>query len=137
MMSDGEFQEGQTWEAIQAASFYELGNLCVIVDVNEQQCDGPMEGVMSIEPLVERINAFGGHAVDINGHDMNAMEEAFASKPKDKPLFILARTDPTRGVPLMQERPVLHYLRFSSEDERGRYQAAFEEMKAEAATWSS
>ena len=137
MMSDGEFQEGQTWEAIQAASYYKLGNLSAIVDVNEQQCDGPMETVMSIEPLAERIKAFGGHAVDIDGHDLAAMDSAFTNKPKDKPLLILARTNPTRGVPLMQERPVLHYLRFTSDDERDRYQAAFEDMKAEAATWNS
>ena len=138
MMSDGEFQEGQTWEAIQAAAYYKLGNLCAIVDVNEQQCDGAMEDVMTIEPLAERINAFGGYAVDIDGHDLNAMDEAFANRPKDKPLIILARTDATRGVPLMQERaPVLHYLRFSSEQERAKYQQAFEDMKAEAATWNS
>lgn len=137
MMSDGEFQEGQTWEAIQAASYYKLGNLCAIVDVNAQQCDGPMEGVMRIEPLAERINAFGGHAIDIDGHDMKAMDDAFANRLPDKPLFILSRTDPTRGVPLMKERPVLHYLRFASEQERDRYQSAFEEMKAEAAAWNS
>ena len=138
MMSDGEFQEGQTWEAIQAASFYKLGNLCAIVDVNEQQCDGPMDTVMTIEPLAKRIEAFGGHAVDIDGHDMQAMDAAFASRPADKPLFVLARTDPTRGVPLMQERaPVLHYLRFTSDDERAKFQRAFDEMKAEAAAWNS
>ena len=138
MMSDGEFQEGQTWEAIQAAAYYKLGNLCAIVDVNEQQCDGPMESVMNIEPLAERISAFGGHAVDIDGHDMRAMDKAFENRPDDKPLFILARTDATRGVPLMQERaPVLHYLRFTSDAERDRFQAAFEDMKAEAETWNS
>lgn len=136
MMSDGEFQEGQTWEAIQAAAYYKLGNLCAIVDVNQQQCDGPMEGVMNIEPLAERISSFGGHAVDIDGHDVHAMDDAFTRRPNDKPLIILARTDPTRGVSLMKQRPVLHYLRFSSAEERDQYQDAFEAMKAEAATWN-
>ena len=138
MMSDGEFQEGQTWEAIQAAAFYKLGNLCAIVDVNEQQCDGPMDTVMTIEPLAERIDAFGGHAVDIDGHDIHAMDEAFKNRRAYKPLFILARTNPTQGVPLLQERaPVLHYLRFSSDDERAKFQSAFDAMKEEAETWNS
>lgn len=133
MMSDGEFQEGQTWEALQAASHYELGNLLAIVDVNEQQCDGAMESVMRIEPLRQRVAAFGGHVAEIDGHDMKAMEDTLASRPKDKPTIILARTDAARGVPLMNERaPVLHYLRFSSDAERGKYQAAFDAMKAEA-----
>lgn len=137
MMSDGEFQEGQTWEAIQCAAHYKLGNLAAIVDVNAQQCDGPMETVMTIEPLAERIRAFGGEAVEIDGHDMAAMDAAFQNRSADRPLFILARTDPTRGVPLMQERAVLHYLRFSSDEERARYQAAFETMKAESQAWNS
>lgn len=137
MMSDGEFQEGQTWEAIQCASHYKLGNLAAIVDVNAQQCDGPMETVMTVEPLAERIRAFGGEAVDIDGHDMAAMDAAFRNRAADRPLFILARTDPTRGVPLMQERPVLHYLRFSSDEERARYQAEFEKMKTESQAWNS
>jgi transketolase len=137
MMSDGEFQEGQTWEAIQCASHYRLGNLAAIVDVNAQQCDGPMETVMTIEPLAERVRAFGGEAVEIDGHDMAAMDAAYANRAADRPLFILARTDPTRGVPLMQERPVLHYLRFGSDAERERYQAAFEAMKAESTAWNS
>lgn len=130
MMSDGEFQEGQTWEAIQALSFHKLDNVCVIVDVNGQQCDGPMDGVMTIDPLAAKINAFGGHAVDVPGHDLQAMAQALAEKPKGKPLFILARTDPTRGVPLLKERgAALHYLRFSSAAEKAKYQAAYEEMR--------
>ncbi|MEO1222515.1 MAG: transketolase [Pseudomonadota bacterium] len=137
MMSDGEFQEGQTWEAIQCASHYKLGNLAAIIDVNAQQCDGPMEGVMTIEPLAERIRAFGGEAVDVDGHDMQAMDDALQNRASDRPLFILARTDPTRGVPLMNERPVLHYLRFGSDQERARYQAEFETMKAESSAWNS
>jgi transketolase len=137
MMSDGEFQEGQTWEAIQCASHYRLGNLAAIVDVNAQQCDGPMEAVMTIEPLAERIRAFGAEAVDIDGHDMKAMDAAFQDRKCDRPLFILARTDPTRGVPLMQERPVLHYLRFANDDERARYQAEFEKLKAGSTAWNS
>lgn len=129
MMSDGEFQEGQTWEAVQALSHFELDTVRVIVDVNEQQCDGPMNSVMKIEPLAEKLNAFGAVALDIDGHDLNAMDASLVKAEKGKPLFILARTNPTQGIPIMEERrPTLHYLRFTSDEEKARYQASYDAM---------
>lgn len=127
-MSDGEFQEGQTWEALQAASFYRLNKLNVIVDVNQAQCDGPMDLVMQIEPLTERIESFGWDVHKVDGHDVNQIVSA-ANAPSDRPKMILCYTDPVRGLPMLNERyPVLHYLRFTSAEERARYQAAYEEM---------
>jgi len=128
LMSDGEFQEGQTWEALQAASFHELKNLKVIVDVNQGQCDGPMEQVMSIEPLASKIDAFGWEVVRVDGHDTDAIFDA-ANTVTEKPLMILCYTDPVRGLPIMQARfPTLHYLRFTSEAEKAQYAAAYQEM---------
>ncbi|TQO20686.1 transketolase [Rhodoglobus vestalii] len=127
-MSDGEFQEGQTWEALNAASFYKLSKLRVIVDVNGGQCDGPMDTVMGIEPLAERIAAFGWNVHSVDGHSIEAILEAGADE-NDKPTMILCYTDPVRGLPILEERrPVLHYLRFTGEEEQARYQAALEEM---------
>ena len=127
-MSDGEFQEGQTWEALQAASFHKLSNLKVIVDVNQGQCDGPMDQVMSIEPLASKVAAFGWEAVRVDGHDTDAIFAA-GNTITDKPLMILCYTDPVRGLPIMQERfPTLHYLRFTSEAEKSQYAAAYQEM---------
>ncbi|MDA8927441.1 thiamine pyrophosphate-dependent enzyme [Aquiluna sp.] len=127
-MSDGEFQEGQTWEALQAASFHNLGNLKVIVDVNQGQCDGPMDQVMSIEPLASKIEAFGWEVVRVDGHDTDAIFDA-GKTVTDKPLMILCYTDPVRGLPIMQSRfPTLHYLRFTSETEKATYAAAYQEM---------
>lgn len=127
-MSDGEFQEGQTWEALQTASFYKLNKLNVIVDVNQGQCDGPMDMVMQIEPLTERIQSFGWDVHRVDGHDPIAIMAA-ANSPTEKPKMILCYTDPVRGLPILNERfPVLHYLRFTSPEERLRYQAAYEEM---------
>ena len=127
-MSDGEFQEGQTWEGLQAASHYSLDSLRIIVDVNQAQCDGPMDQVMSIEPLAEKISAFGWDVHKLDGHDVDgiiAASEAEGSKPR----ALLCYTDPVRGLPLLEDRaPVLHYLRFKSEDERARYQEAYKEM---------
>jgi len=127
-MSDGEFQEGQTWEALQAASHYRVDTLRAIVDVNQAQCDGPMDTVMSIEPLAARVESFGWEVHKVDGHDIRAILDAGATT-SDKPKMILCYTDPVRGLPLMNDRrPVLHYLRFKSDEERSHYQAAFEEM---------
>lgn len=127
-MSDGEFQEGQTWEALQAASFYGLNKLKVIVDVNAAQCDGPMDQVMTIEPLQTRVESFGWKVARVDGHDTDAIFAA-GSIESDQPLMILCYTDGTRGLPLLQERyPVLHYLRFTSDQEKSKYEQAYEEM---------
>jgi transketolase len=127
-MSDGEFQEGQTWEAFNASSFWGLSSLRVIVDVNGAQCDGPMDQVMSIEPLAQRLEAFGWAVRSVDGHDVDAILAA-GREESDLPLVILCYTDPSRGLPILQERyPAMHYLRFTSDAERDRYQEAYEGM---------
>lgn len=121
-MSDGEFQEGQTWEAIQAMTFFGIGNLVVYVDVNGQQCDGPTAEVMGIEPLDAKIRAFGGTATIVDGHDPAALDAASKDTHPGAPHFVLCRTDPCRGVPLLESRrPKLHYLRFTSAGEKKEY----------------
>ena len=125
-MSDGEFQEGQTWEALAASSYHKLDNLKVIVDVNKNQCDGPMESVMSIEPLKQRVESFGW---DVSVVDGNSIDEIFAAgtAKTDKPKIILCYTDPIRDIPILQERaPTLHYVRFSSPAEREKYKEFLE-----------
>ena len=127
-MSDGEFQEGQTWEAVQALAYYKLDSVRVIVDVNRAQCDGPMDTVMSIEPLATKLKAFGVSADSVDGHDIAALTHAL-QRPTGRPHFVLAYTDPVRGVPLMNERrPVLHYLRFTGPDERRKYEEFYEDL---------
>lgn len=127
-MSDGEFQEGQTWEALSAASFHNLSNLRIIVDVNQAQCDGPMETVMAIEPLAERVTSFGWDVSVVDGHSLS--EIIAASQPDTvKPRAILCYTDPVHGLPILAERaPTLHYLRFTSTEERAKYESAYKEM---------
>ncbi|NBC13495.1 MAG: transketolase [Gammaproteobacteria bacterium] len=133
-MSDGEFQEGQTWEAFAALAHHRIGNLGVYIDANAQQCDGAMADTMSIEPLAERLRAFGAEVHAVDGHDSEALAaaaEGFGGG--DRPLAVIARTDPCRGVELMRERaPKLHYLRFKSEDERRAYQQLLAALSAEA-----
>ena len=127
-MSDGEFQEGQTWEAVQALAYYKLDSVRVIVDVNRAQCDGPMDTVMTIEPLATKLKAFGVSADSVDGHDIAALTHAL-ERPTRRPHFVLAYTDPVRGVPLMNERrPVLHYLRFTGPQERRKYEEFYDEL---------
>lgn len=127
-MSDGEFQEGQTWEAVQALAYYTLDTVRIVVDVNRAQCDGPMDSVMTIEPLATKLKAFGASVDSVDGHDIAALTHAL-ERPTGKPHFVLAYTDPVRGIPLMNKRrPVLHYLRFTGTDERREYEQFYEAM---------
>lgn len=120
-MSDGEVQEGQTWEAVQAASFHGIDNLYAIMDVNEQQCDGAMDSVMEVGELKAKFETFGAVCAEIDGHDIDAMRDAVKIPHAGKPLIILARTNPFHTMGILEERfPRLHYVRFKSEDERAR-----------------
>ncbi len=121
-MSDGEFEEGQTYEGVQASVHYRLDNITVFVDVNGQQVDGAIEDVMRIEPLAERLTGFGAAVQVVDGHDIEAMERAAAVEHTGKPLFVLCYTDTARGVPLLNERkPYLHYVRFKSAEEKQQF----------------
>jgi transketolase len=120
-MSDGEVQEGQTWEAVQAASFHGIDNLYAIMDVNKQQCDGAMDSVMEVGDIKTKFQNFGAVCVEIDGHDINAMRDAVKEPHEGKPLIILANTNPFHSMSILEERfPRLHYVRFKSEDERAR-----------------
>ncbi len=120
-MSDGEVQEGQTWEAVQACAHHGIDNLYAIMDVNKQQCDGAMASVMEVRDIAEKFRVFGAHCVEIDGHDLSAMRDAMNETHAGKPLIILAHTSPYNAMSILEERfPRLHYVRFKSEDERAR-----------------
>lgn len=128
LLSDGELQEGQTWEAVAAASFHGLASLRVIVDANGQQCDGLIGSVANAEPMVDRFVAFGASCEEVDGHDLLALEAAL-QRPSERPHVVIARTDPTRGVPVLAERaPLLHTLRLTGPDDRARYEAVLQAM---------
>jgi transketolase len=120
-MSDGEVQEGQTWEAVQAAAYHKLDNLFAIMDVNEQQCDGAMSSVMEVRDIKQKFISFGAVCVEVDGHDLNAIREAMKTPHDERPLIILARTSPYHSMTALKARfPRLHYVRFKSEEERAR-----------------
>ncbi|MFA5996282.1 MAG: transketolase [Candidatus Paceibacterota bacterium] len=101
MMSDGEQQEGNTWEAIMFAGKHGLHNLTAIMDRNNIQIDGMTEDVMPLEPIADKYRAFNWHVLEVNGNDISAfigaVEEAKAIY--EKPTLIIAHTIPGKGVP--------------------------------------
>lgn len=118
-MSDGEFQEGQTWEALAALSYHGIDNIRAIVDVNRQQCDGAMSSVLDLGDLPRRVAAFGVTCRSVDGHDLDALRAAADSAEPGKPLVILANTSPFQGMNYLQKRfPRLHYVRFKTREER-------------------
>jgi transketolase len=128
-MSDGEFQIGQTWEAVQALSFHMLDNVVIYVDVNGFQCDGKMCNVMDIEPLDKRLAAFGARVFRVNGHDIGSLADFGSLAPDGRPIVILCDTDAARGIDVLKARaPKMHYVRFTSDEEKNGYIAAYAEM---------
>ena len=110
IMGDGEQQEGSVWEAAMSAGHYKLDNLCAIVDVNGLQIDGLVKEVMNVEPLADKYAAFGWHVIQIDGHDMAQILDAFARAHQEaaRPTVILARTVKGKGVSYMENEPGWH-----------------------------
>ncbi len=110
LMGDGELQEGQIWEAAMTAAHYKLDNVCGIVDNNNLQIDGECEKVMNVKPLAEKWKAFGWNVIDIDGHKLEEILEAFnkAKESKGKPSVIIARTIKGKGVSFMEDQAGWH-----------------------------
>jgi len=119
MTGDGELQEGSNWEAFMAISHYNLTNVISIVDRNRCQIDGPTEQVMALEPLAEKLTAFGLEVIEIDGNDMqqvcDALDKAWAKKPGERPAVILANTIKGKGVDFMENQVPYHYCSGDSE----------------------
>ncbi|MBZ5580932.1 MAG: transketolase [Acidobacteriia bacterium] len=110
MLGDGEIQEGQIWEAAMAGAFHKLDNVVAIVDYNGIQLDGFVKDIMEVAPLAEKWRAFGWHTVEINGHDIPAIQKALreAQAAKGKPSCIVAHTVKGKGVSFMENNPKFH-----------------------------
>ena len=131
-MSDGEFQIGQTWEALQAMSFHMLDNVVIYVDVNGFQCDGKMCNVMDVEPLHHRLEAFGCRVFRMNGHDIRKLADVGSLKPDGRPVVVLCDTDACKDLDVLKSRaPKMHYVRFTSPEEKAAYAAALKELTGE------
>ncbi|MBQ9871994.1 MAG: transketolase [Eubacterium sp.] len=106
MCGDGEIEEGQIWEASMFAAARKLDNLTVIIDNNNLQIDGTIEEVCSPYPIADKFEAFGFHVICIDGHDFDAIENAFAEaeKTEGKPTAIVAKTTKGKGVSFMENQ---------------------------------
>ena len=113
-MSDGELDEGATWEAAMSAAHHALSNLIVLVDINNQQADGNSNKVLGFEPLADKWAAFGWHVQRINGNDIGAVRSAFDTARAlvdARPRVILFDTLMGKGVPFLEQREKNHFIR--------------------------
>jgi transketolase len=103
LMGDGEQQEGQVWEAAMYAAHHKVDNLIAFIDYNGQQIDGPLKEVMNLGDLGLKYKAFGWEAIEVDGHDLGALEKAIlvAQQTKGKPSVILMKTNMGHGVDFM------------------------------------
>lgn len=113
-MSDGELDEGATWEAAMGASHHQLSNLICLIDINNQQADGVPSQIMGFEPLVDKWQAFGWHVQRVDGNDLFAVRDAFdiaRNLTEKKPRVILFDTLMGKGVPFLEAREKNHFIR--------------------------
>ena len=104
LMGDGEIQEGNIWEAAMAAAHFKCDNLCAILDYNGYQIDGRVCDVMALEPLKDKWKSFGWHVIEIDGHEIKQILQAFheAAMTKAKPTIIIGKTTKGKGVSFME-----------------------------------
>ena len=128
IVGDGESEEGQIWEAAMFAAHYKLDNLCLIVDWNGLQIDGPVAEVMNPTPHDKKLEAFGFHVITIDGHDFEQIEAALneAKTVKGKPTAIIAVTVKGKGVSFMENQVGWH----GSAPNDEQYETAVAEIKA-------
>ncbi|HBV86759.1 MAG TPA: transketolase [Desulfosporosinus sp.] len=110
LLGDGEMAEGQIWEAAMAAAHYKLDNLIAILDYNGLQIDGKTDSVMSSAPLAQKWQAFCWHVIEVDGHDIDALLEAFAEAKtvKGRPTMIIAKTVKGKGISFMEDQAGWH-----------------------------
>ncbi len=114
LLSDGELNEGSTWEAAMSASHWKLDNLIAVIDVNNQQADGHSSEILAFEPIVDRWQSFGWFAQRVNGNDLQALVAAFDAArhhPGAQPRVIICDTRMGKGVPFLESREKTHFIR--------------------------
>jgi transketolase len=118
LLSDGELDEGSTWEAALACAHHRLDNLTAIVDVNALQADGPTADVLGTEPVTEKWAAFGWHARRVDGNDLAALVAAFDElrQRQGAPSVLVCDTRIGRGVPLLETREKAHFMRVAEHE---------------------
>ena len=109
LLSDGEMNEGTTWESLLFASHHKLDNLNIIIDYNKIQSMDFVKKVINIEPLKSKLSSFGCNVHEINGHDILAIHKVLTKKNKNKPKIVIANTIKGKGVSFMENNNLWHY----------------------------
>lgn len=128
ILGDGELEEGQVWEAAMFAGHKKLDTLCAIVDNNNLQIDGTLDDVNSPYPIAEKFRAFNWNTIEIDGHDFDALDDAFkkARETKGMPTAIIMTTVKGKGVSFMEDKASWH----GSAPNDEQYEIAMNELKA-------
>ena len=110
LMGDGELQEGQVWEAAMGSTTHKLDNLCAMVDRNGLKSQGVVDDAKLLEPLAQKWEAFGWHAIPVDGHNLRQICDALdeAETVKGRPTMIIAKTVKGKGVPFMEGQFQFH-----------------------------
>ncbi|MFN0102825.1 MAG: transketolase [Bryobacteraceae bacterium] len=118
MLGDGEIQEGQVWEAAMYGAFHNIDNIVAIVDYNKIQLDGFVKDIMEVAPLADKWRAFGWNTIELDGHDIGALQKAFAeaAATKGKPTVLIANTIKGKGVSFMENNPKFHGVAPTNEE---------------------
>jgi transketolase len=119
VLGDGEIQEGQIWEAAMFAGYHKVDNFLAIVDYNKIQLDGFVKDILDLEPLGDKWRSHGGHVIQVDGHDIPALQKAFAEAEatKGKPTVLIADTIKGKGVSFMENNPKYHGVAPTREEE--------------------
>ena len=129
LLSDGEFQEGSTWEAMMMAANLKLDNLIAFMDFNDfGGLERMSDGHPAFYPLVPKAESFGWEAVEVDGHDELAMQEAVLSRRGGRPMLVVCRTVKGKGISFMENVAIWHYRSPNKEE----YQQGLKELAAAA-----
>ena len=117
LISDGELEEGQTWEAALFAAHHRLDRLIVLLDANDSQVDGPVSSITTLEPIREKWESFGWHVQEIDGHDAGAVVTALdaAEAATDRPSIVISRTSTVQGLDVLPDDADGHFIKLPTE----------------------
>jgi len=116
MISDGELEEGQVWEAAMFAGHHRLGRLTVLLDANNSQVDGPVDEITTVEPIKGKWEAFGWAAMEVDGHDVDAVMKALKqADDAEQPAILINRTSTTHGLRCLPPDADGHFIKLSPE----------------------
>jgi transketolase len=109
VLSDGECDEGSTWEAVLFSAHHKLANLCAVVDYNRIQSFGRVDDVLTLEPFADKWRAFGWDVHEVDGHDHEALRAILSTSHPTRPRVIVAHTVKGKGVSFMEDELLWHY----------------------------